>query len=88
MSLLLLLPGLAAAQDATPPAAPATEATPAAPKTLERVEVTGSRIKQTNAVTSQPVAIITRAQIDESGATSIGEFLQDLTASGKALNAK
>ena len=85
VSLLLLLPGLAAAQDATPPAAPASTTQA---KTLDRVEVTGSRIKQTNKVTSQPVAIITRAQIDESGATSIGEFLQDMTASGKALNAK
>jgi len=89
VSLLLLLPGFAAAQDATtPPAAPATQAAPAQPATLERVEVTGSRIKQTNRVTSQPIAVITRAQIDESGANSIGEFLQDLTASGKALNAK
>jgi iron complex outermembrane receptor protein len=89
VSLLLLLPGFAAAQDATtPPAAPATQAAPAQPATLERVEVTGSRIKQTNKVTSQPVAIISRAQIDASGATSIGEFLQDMTASGKALNAK
>jgi len=83
LSLLLLLPGLAAAQDATPAPTPQPETT-----TLERVEVTGSRIKQTEKVTSQPVAIITRAQIDQSGATSIGEFLQDLTSSGKALNAK
>jgi hypothetical protein len=78
---LLLLPGLAAAQTAPTDAA-------AQAKTLDRVEVTGSRIKQTDKVTSQPVAIITRAQIDQSGVTSIGDFLQQLTASGKALNAK
>src|SRR6478735_6608419 len=84
-SLLFALPGFAAAQDA-PPAPPADQAKPST--TLERVEVTGSRIKQTEKVTSQPVAIITRAQIDQSGATSIGEFLQDLSSSGKALNAK
>jgi iron complex outermembrane receptor protein len=78
---LLLLPGFAAAQTAP------TDTTAQA-KTLDRVEVTGSRIKQTDKVTSQPVAIITRAQIDKSGATSIGEFLQQLTASGKALNTK
>ncbi|MFL6591370.1 MAG: TonB-dependent receptor [Luteimonas sp.] len=83
VSLLLLLPGLAAAQDATPTPPQQSDS-----KTLERVEVTGSRIKQTQKVTSQPVAIITRAQIEQSGATSIGEFLQDLTSSGKALNAK
>ena len=39
LSLLLLLPGLAAAQDATP-------AGPASPSTLDRVEVTGTRIKK------------------------------------------
>jgi iron complex outermembrane receptor protein len=81
---LLLLPGFAAAQEA---ATPATTA-PVEAKTLDRIEVTGSRIKQTNRVTSQPVAIITRAQIDASGATTIGDYLQQLTASGKSLNAK
>ena len=85
-SLLFALPGLAAAQDAAQAPAPADQ--PQQPSTLERVEVTGSRIKQSDRVTSQPVAIISRAQIDESGATSIGDFLQELTASGKALNAK
>ncbi len=58
------------------------------PKTLERVTVTGSRIKQSNKVTSAPVAIITRETIDKSGATSVGEYLQELTSSGKSLNAK
>jgi len=88
VSLLLLLPGFAAAQDATQPATPATTAAPTQPATLDRVEVTGSRIKQTDKVTSAPVQVITRAQIDQSGATSIAEYLQDLTAGGKALNAK
>ena len=81
VSLLFSLPAIAFAQDATTDAA--TQA-----KTLDTVEVTGSRIKQTDKVTSAPVLRITRAQIDQSGASSIGEFLQDLTASGKALNAK
>jgi iron complex outermembrane receptor protein len=81
---LLLVPGFAAAQEAATP----TTTAPTEAKTLDRIEVTGSRIKQTNRVTSQPVAIITRAQIDASGATSIGDYLQQLTASGKSLNAK
>jgi iron complex outermembrane receptor protein len=81
VSLLLSLPAVAFAQDAT---APATDQA----KTLDTIEVTGSRIKQTDKVTSAPVQVITRAQIDQSGATSIGEYLQDLTAGGKALNAK
>ena len=82
--LTALLPAAlpALAQDA----ASTTDATKA--KTLDRVTVTGSRIKQTNKVTSQPVAIITRETIDKSGVTSVGEFLQTLTASGKALNTK
>ena len=81
VSLLFSMPAIAFAQDAT------TGATEQA-KTLDTIEVTGSRIKQTDKVTSAPVQIITRTQIDQSGATSIGEFLQDLTAGGKALNAK
>ncbi len=79
VSLLMLLPGLAAAQDAS---------TTEQAKTLDTITVTGSRIKQTDAVTSAPVQIITREQIDKSGATSVGEYLQTLTTSGKALNAK
>ena len=81
VSLLLSLPAVAYAQDA------ATDASAQA-KTLDTIEVTGSRIKQTDKVTSQPVAIISRARIEASGATSIGDFLQQLSASGKALNAK
>lgn len=55
---------------------------------LDRIEVTGSRIKQTNAVTQQPVFTLDRAQIESTGLTSVGEVLQQLTAGGKALNAK
>ncbi len=80
--LLAALPLAASAQD------DASSATSKKVTSLDRIEVTGSRIKQTSRVTSQPVAIITREQIDKSGATSIGDFLQQLTASGKALNAK
>jgi iron complex outermembrane receptor protein len=80
LSLLVAIPGLATAQQSPPPTDPARQ--------LDTVTVTGSRIRQADKVTSQPVAVITRAQIDQSGATSIGDFLQELTASGKALNAK
>ena len=77
LSLLLVLPGLAAAQDAK-----------SDQSTLDTISVTGSRIKQTNAVTAQPVYIMDRAKIEETGVASVGELLQQLTASGKALNAK
>ncbi len=57
-------------------------------KNLDRVTVTGSRIKQSNKVTSAPVSIISRETIDKSGATSVGQFLQQLTASGAGINTK
>ena len=77
LSLLLTLPGLALAQE------PAADAT-----TLDTVTVTGTRIKQTNAVTAQPVFVLDRQKIEQTGVQSVGEILQQLTASGKALNAK
>ena len=77
LSLLLALPGIAAAQEAS------QEAT-----TLDTVTVTGTRIKQTNAVTAQPVFVMDREKLDKTGVQTVGDVLQQLTASGKALNAK
>ena len=77
--MLAMLPLAAQAQDAAK--APDT-------KTLQAVQVTGSRIKTSEKVISRPVAIITRDQIDKSGVTSVGDLLQQLTTGGKALNAK
>ena len=76
---LLALPGLA------PRRRPASseQAT-----TLDTVTVTGTRIKQTNAVTAQPVFVLDREELDKTGVQTVGEVLQQLTASGKALNAK
>ncbi|MFY8061044.1 MAG: TonB-dependent receptor plug domain-containing protein, partial [Arenimonas sp.] len=50
-------------------------------KTLDRVEVTGSRIKRVDAETSQPVAVITRADIEKSGVTNVFDILNNITAS-------
>lgn len=47
---------------------------------LQKVEVTGSRIKRVDAETPAPVQVITRAQIEQSGATSIAEVLKSLPA--------
>jgi iron complex outermembrane recepter protein len=80
LTLLLALPGLAAAQDAQPSSQEQN--------TLDTINVTGTRIKQTNAVTAQPVYVLDRAKLEQTGAKSVGEILQQLTASGKALNAK
>ncbi|GAB6197026.1 TonB-dependent receptor plug domain-containing protein [Lysobacter xanthus] len=79
LSLLVAVPGLAAAQDA----APADSA-----RQLDTVTITGSRIKQTDKVTAQPVFVLDRQKLEATGVQSVGEILQQLTASGKALNAK
>ena len=45
---------------------------------LERVSVTGSAIKRTNAEGPAPVEILTRKQIEKTGATSINELLRSI----------
>ena len=56
------------------------------PAQLGKIEVTGSRIKRTDVETAQPVTIITAQQIQQSGLTTIGDVLQNLTQSGSAIN--
>ncbi len=52
-----------------------------AAKTLDRVEVTGSRIKRVDAETTQPVAVVTRADIEKSGLTNVFDILNNITSS-------
>lgn len=59
---------------------PAT--TPAPAQKVERVEVTGSNIKRTDSETATPITIITREEIVKSGASTLNEVLQNVTASG------
>jgi iron complex outermembrane recepter protein len=59
-----------------------TAATP-----LDTIEVTGSRLRRSDDQTAQPVLTISRAEIERSGAQSIGEFLQKLPVAGSAANA-
>ena len=47
---------------------------------LERVEVTGTRLKRTDAETPSPVQLITREEIARSGAATLGDVLQQLPA--------
>ena len=47
---------------------------------LERVEVTGSRVKRIDAETASPVQTITREDIERTGKTSIQEILRTVTA--------
>jgi len=71
--------GVALAQETT--TAPEKEAT-----TLERIEVTGSRIKRADIETSQPVFSLSREEITAQGLTSVGDVIQNITANGSTLN--
>lgn len=53
---------------------------------VERIEVTGSRIKRTDLETASPVTVIDREAIEISGLLSIGDILQNIPAAGAALN--
>ena len=77
LCLLLAVPALAGAQE-----------TPRTTTELDRVEVTGSRIKRAEVEGQVPIQTLTRAELERTGMNSIGEVLQQLTGSGSALNAK
>jgi iron complex outermembrane recepter protein len=49
----------------------------------QRVEVTGSRIKRTDAETASPVQIMSREEIERTGKQSIQEVLRGLTGDGQ-----
>lgn len=52
-------------------------------KTLDRIEVTGSRILRTDSETASPVQVITHQEIERTGKLTIGDYLQTLTAAGQ-----
>ncbi len=69
----IALPALA--QDTSAAAQPeATE--------LDRIEVTGSRIRQVDVETSTPVLLIDRAEIEKQGFNSVADILQNTTSAG------
>jgi iron complex outermembrane receptor protein len=47
-----------------------------------RVEVTGSRIRQVDMETAQPITTITAAQIQSTGLVTVGDLLNQMTSSG------
>ena len=49
--------------------------------TLDRIQVTGSRIKRAEMETSQPVMVISRQEIEATGLNSTQELLNNITAS-------
>jgi iron complex outermembrane receptor protein len=78
--LLSVLPSAALAQQADDPEPGA--------RTLDTVQVTGSRIRRAELETQVPVQVLSREDIDRSGFTSVAEVVQNLTASGAALNTR
>ncbi|WP_425600230.1 TonB-dependent receptor domain-containing protein [Lysobacter arenosi] len=54
--------------------------------TLDKIEVTGSRIKRVDIETSQPVFSLSRDDIAAQGLTSVGDVIQNITSATSALN--
>lgn len=55
---------------------------------LDRVQVTGSRIRSADIEGQAPVFTLTRADLDRTGQNSIADVLQQLTTGGSALNSR
>jgi len=67
---IALTPAFASAQDAT------------GATTLDRLEVTGSRIRGANMETQQPILTLSRENLEKQGFTSVADVLQNLTSAG------
>ena len=52
------------------------------PTTLDRIEVTGSRIRQVDMESAAPVLTISRDDIERQGFQSIADILQTISATG------
>ncbi|MCF7750262.1 TonB-dependent receptor [Bacillus subtilis subsp. subtilis] len=72
LGLALAVAGNASAQDAAKPGAKATE--------LQRIEVTGSNIKRTDVETASPVQVISKQDIENMGARTLLQVLDNLPA--------
>ena len=53
-----------------------------APTTLDRIEITGSRIRQVDVESANPVLAISRTDIERQGFASVSDILQNVTAMG------
>ena len=49
---------------------------------MQRVEVTGSRIRQVDLETAQPVQVMTQEQIQKTGLVTVGDIINNLSAAG------
>ena len=55
-------------------------------QTAQRVEITGSSIKRIDTETALPVTVITRDQIEKSGAVSVEDLLRRVSANGAGVS--
>jgi iron complex outermembrane receptor protein len=53
-----------------------------AQEVVQRVEVTGSRIRQVDLETAQPLQVMTQEQIQKTGLVTVGDILNNLSAAG------
>src|SRR5690606_36527851 len=83
LSLLLAVAAPAVSLPAAAQEAPGEEA-----RTLDTVQVTGTRIRRAGLEGRVPVLTVSRQDIERTGLTSIGDVIQQLTSSGSALNTK
>ena len=49
---------------------------------LDRIEITGSRIRQASVESAQPVVALNRAEIEKKGYVNVADILQDVTSAG------
>ncbi|TFW34227.1 TonB-dependent receptor plug domain-containing protein [Massilia horti] len=49
---------------------------------MQRVEVTGSRIRQVDTETAQPIQVMTQEQIQKTGLVTVGDVLNQLSSAG------
>ncbi|WP_313169716.1 TonB-dependent receptor domain-containing protein [Massilia oculi] len=53
-----------------------------AQEALQRVEVTGSRIRQVDLETAQPIQVMNQEQIQKSGLVTVGDIINNLSSAG------
>jgi iron complex outermembrane receptor protein len=81
---IALMQVLGAGLAATVASVPAMAQTTTQPAAKERIEVTGSNIKRVEGESALPVTVITREEIDKSGATNAMELLQLIGSNASA----
>src|SRR5690606_35755535 len=70
------------ASTGTAGAASAQDAAKTGATSLDRIQVTGSRIRQVDVETAQPVLTISRSEIEIQGFSSVADILQNISAAG------